>query len=217
MQSAWVLPEQVCQGRCGTSCAACGVALRCWLHQRRGETGCAHCGQHSRPSAFPRQRCRSRHVSLALAMESCRSNSTPLQPNVRQSRCPRPPICSVLLPTLGKSSLCLSGLESRLPHRCLLLPGALRLHLSKRHVNRQVGPCVTWEILCQHLNASTISGWDTHVHAQERVERHSSPLPPHMRANTRSIGVARFFKTSTARTCGSVAAVELDTPRTQPL
>ena len=41
---------------CRTSSATNGVALRNWLHERRGETGCAHSGQQSCPSAFPRRR-----------------------------------------------------------------------------------------------------------------------------------------------------------------
>ena len=137
----------------------------------------------------------------------------PLQPNVRQSRCPRPPICSVLLPTLGKSSLCLSGLNqdcpigvccSRVRFACTCQRG------SQCDVNRQLGPRVTWEILCQHLNASTISGWDTHVHVpQERVERHSCPCLPASASQHTFNWSGTFLQTSTVRTCGSVAAVSI--------
>ena len=74
----------------------------------------------------------------------------------------------------------------------------------------KLGPRVTWEILCQHLDASTIAGWDTHVNVpHKRIERHSCPcLPTHASQHTFNwSGV--FLQTSTARTSGSMAAVSI--------
>ena len=102
--------------------------------------------QHSRPSAFPRQLYRSCHVHQ-FAASSCQLWVSRLFvfPGLNQD-CPIGVCCS------------------RVRFACTCQRG------SHCDVNRQLGPRVTWEILCQHLNASTFSGWDTHVHvAQERV------------------------------------------------
>ena len=208
LQSPWVLPEQVCQGRCG-------------------ETGCAHCGQHSRPSAFPRQRYRSCHVhrnfpgfghgELSQQLRALFSpTSTSLDAHDHQFAASS---CQLWVSRLfvfpGLNQDCPIGVCcSRVRFACTCQRG------SQCDVNRQLGPRVTWEILCQHLNASTISGWDTHVHVpQKRVERHSCPcLPAYASQHTFNWG-GTFLQTSTAWTCGSMGRehqVELDTPRTQP-
>ena len=135
LQSHSVLPEQVCQGRwwhlqcnmrCRTALLAPPATRRNCL--RTLWTALASiCVPTPTIQIFP--------CTLGLPWlwpwRAVAATPRPLQPNVRQSRCPRPPICSVLLPALGKSSLCLSARESRLPRRCLRLSGALRLHLSK--------------------------------------------------------------------------------------
>ena len=140
LQSPWVLPEQVCQGRCGTSCATCGVALRHWHHQRRGETGCAFASICVPTPTMQILPC-AQELPWLWPWRAVAATPHPHQPNVRQSRCPRPPICSVLLPTLGMSSLCLSGLESSIGVCCSRVRFACTCQRgSQCDVNRQLRP-----------------------------------------------------------------------------
>ena len=79
---------------------------------------------------------------------------------------------------------------------------------SQCDVDCQLSPRKTWEILCQHLDASAVTCRDIHVHVpQQHVEHHPGSRFSANAGQRTFSGSGTFLQTSTARTSSSVAPI----------
>ena len=143
-------------------------------------------------------------TSLALATESCRRSCTP-------SSAQRPPVSMPRTTSLQRPAVSSGYVVSWSLRACGVRCVGVRFARTRQggsqcDVDCQLSPGKTWEILCQHLDASAITCRDIHVHVpQQHVEHHPGSRFSANACQRTFSGSGAFLQTSTARTSSSMA------------